>query len=164
MLVVQEYAAGVRFVRAVLLFKLGFWAGLVSSAALMKRMLPSRGEAASDELALVAIFDGIELESRSTAFRGGSLLSWFGGIAVDLRGAKLAPEAHLTVHALWGGIAIRVPPAWRVESRAHALAGGVAVNTPRTEHPDAPRLVIDGFTLLGGIALGAKPAAEEPHT
>jgi len=151
-----------RLVRALLFFKLGFWAGTFAAAALMKRVLRSRGDAESDEVALVAIFDGIELESRSTAFRGGSMLSWFGGIAVDLRSAKLAPEARLTVHTLWGGIAIRVPPEWRVESSARALVGGVAIDAPRTEDPEAPRLVIDGFALLGGIAVGAKAADTEP--
>ena len=158
------YPAGVRFLRAVLLFKLGFWAGILASAALMKRMFPSRGDADSDEVALVAIFDGIELESRSTAFRGGSMFSWFGGIAVDLRGATLAPDARLTVNALWGGVAIRVPPHWRVESNAHALGGGVAISSALTKYPDAPRLSIDGFALLGGIAVGAKAADTEPES
>jgi hypothetical protein len=153
-----------RLLRPLLYFKLGFWAGTFASAALMKRVLRSRGDAESDEVALVAIFDGIELESKSTAFRGGSMLSWFGGIAVDLRAATLAPEARLTVHTLWGGIAIRVPPEWRIESSARALVGGVAIDAPRTEHPDAPRLVIDGFALLGGIAVGAKAAAARPES
>ena len=151
-----------RLLRALLFFKLGFWAGALGSATLLKRMLPSRGDAESDEVALVAIFDGIELESRSTAFRGGSMVSWFGGIAVDLRGAKLAPDAHLTVHALLGGIAIRVPPEWHVESTIRALGGGAAVDTPRPELRDAPRLVIDGTAILGGVAVGAKAAAARP--
>jgi hypothetical protein len=152
----------VRFLRALLLFKLGFWTGLLGSAALLKRAFPSRGDAESDDVALVAIFDGIELESHAKAFRGGSMFSWFGGIAVDLRGATLAPDARLTLNTLWGGIAIRVPPDWRVESTAKALAGGVAVSPPRTEKPDAPHLLVDGFALLGGIAVGSKAADAEP--
>ena len=62
----------------------------------MKRALPSRGDAESDEVALVAIFDGVKLESRSQAFRGGSMLAWFGGVAVDLREAQLAPGALIS--------------------------------------------------------------------
>ena len=76
----------VRLFRSLIVFKLGFWAGLLGSAALVKRVLPSRGDADSDELGLVAIFDGIELESHATAFQGGTMFTWFGGIAVDLRG------------------------------------------------------------------------------
>ena len=147
-----------RFLRAVLLFKLGFWTGIVASAVVLKRLLPSRGDANSDDVALVAILDGVTLESRSRSFRGGSLLSWFGGIAVDLREAELAPTAHLDVHSLFGGIAIRVPPEWKVESRVKALGGGVAVSPTTSVADDAPTLTLDGFAALGGVAIGAKPA------
>jgi hypothetical protein len=151
----------VRLFRFLLVFKLGFWAGALGSAALLKRVLPSRGDADSDEVGLVAIFDGIELESRATAFRGGSMFTWFGGIAVDLRQATLAPDARLTLNTLWGGIALRVPPEWQIESTAKAIGGGVAIKPPKVEVPDAPRLTIDGFALLGGIAVGSKSADAE---
>jgi hypothetical protein len=98
-----------------MLFKLGFLTGTLASAALMKRVLPSHGDPDSDEVALVAILSGVELKSRAKAFRGGSMFSWLGGIAVDLREAQLAPDAHLDVRSLFGGIAIRVPRGWRVE-------------------------------------------------
>ena len=150
------YAAGVRLIRALFLFKLGFWAGTVASAALMKRMFPSRGDAESDEVALVAILDGIEMKSHAQAFRGGSMFSWLGGIAVDLREAQLAPDAHLDVRSLFGGIAIRVPTGWRVESNVKAIAGGIDVGVPEPEADDAPTLRLDGFAAFGGIAVGAK--------
>lgn len=147
-----------RLLRALLLFKLGFWAGMTASALLLKRALPSRGDEESDELALAAVLNGVELENRSQAFRGGSMLSWLGGIAVDLRGAELAPEgARLDVHAVFGGIAIRVPPGWRVESSVKAIGGGVAVpSLPETQ--DAPTLRLQGFAAFGGIAVTAKPS------
>ena len=145
-----------RLLRALLLFKLGFWAGMVASAVLLKRMFPSRGDAESDEVALVAIFDGVAIKSRAMAFRGGSMLSWFGGVAVDLREARLAPDARLDVHSLFGGIAIRVPPEWRIESSVKALGGGVAVS-PTQPAEDAPTLRLDGFAAFGGVAVGAKP-------
>ena len=159
----RGYAGAVRLFRSLLVFKLGFWAGMLGSAALLKRVLRSVGDAESHEVALVAIFDGIELESRAKSFRGGSMFTWFGGIAVDLREATLAPGAHLTLNTLWGGIAIRVPPEWQVESSAKALGGGVAIRPPQIEVPDAPRLTIDGIALLGGIAVGSK-TTDEPAT
>jgi hypothetical protein len=148
----------VRLLRGVLLFKLGFWAGMLASAALLKRMLPSQGDEQSDELALVAVTNGVELKSRSRAFRGGSLFSWLGGIAVDLRDVQLAGDAHLDVHSAFGGIAIRVPAGWRVESNVTSLGGGVAVDVPEPDAPDAPTLRLDGFTAFGGVAVGAKTA------
>lgn len=98
-----------RFFRTLGLTTLGAFAGFAAAAAVVKRVLPSRGDAESDDVALVAIFDGVALKSRASAFRGGSMLAWFGEVAVDLRHAQLAPEAHLSVHSLFGGIAIRVP-------------------------------------------------------
>ena len=99
--------------------------------SLLKRAFPSRGDEESDEVRLVAILDGIELRSRAQAFRGGSMFTWLGGIAVDLREAQLAPGAHLEVGSLVGGIAIRVPIGWRVESDVQSLGGGVAIDVAR---------------------------------
>jgi hypothetical protein len=144
--------------RALGLLGLGTLAGFAGAAALVKRVLPSRGDAESDEVALVAIFDGVALKSRATEFRGGSMLAWFGGVAVDLREATLAPGAHVSANSLFGGVAIRVPQGWRVESSLVAVAGGVAVNVPEPDDPDAPTLTIDGLAAFGGIAVGAKVA------
>ena len=131
---------------------------MVASAVVLKRVLRSRGDPESDELALVAILDGVSLESTARAFRGGSLLSWLGGVEVDLREAELAPVgAHLDVHSLFGGVAIRVPAKWRVESRVKALGGGVAVS-PQTAPREAPTLTLDGFAAFGGIAVGSRSA------
>jgi hypothetical protein len=145
-----------RALRSLLIFKLGAWAGLATAAAFVKRAVPSRGDEESDEVALVAVFDGIDLKSRAKAFRGGSMLSWFGGIAVDLRDAELAPDARLSVNTLFGGIAIRTPATWRIESNAGALFGGVDARSPATVEPDAPVLTLDGIAVFGGVAVNAE--------
>jgi len=146
----------VRPIRAFALTSFGAVVGFAGAAAVVKRALPSRGDGSSDELALVAIFDGIDLKNRAVAFRGGSVLAWFGGVALDLREAALAPDAHLSVHALFGGIAIRVPPGWRLESNVKTFAGGVEVRAAEAKSPDVATLTLDGFALFGGIAVGAR--------
>jgi hypothetical protein len=148
----------VRLLRTLLVFKLGLYAGFATAAAIMKRSLPSRGDEESDEVTLVAVFDGIKLRNRSQAFRGGSMLAWYGGVDVDLTEAELAPGATLRLTALFGGIAVRIPAGWRVESNAKALLGGVDVRTRDADQPDAPTLTIDGIAALGGISVGAKQA------
>ena len=147
-----------RIVRGFALTTLGAFAGLCAAAAFIKRAVPTRGDAESDDLAVVAIYDGVELKSRASAFRGGSLFAWFGGVSIDLREATLVPGARLSVHALFGGVAVRVPTSWRVESGLRAIAGGVDVRAPEPESSDAPTLVLDGFALFGGIAVGARAA------
>jgi len=157
----QEYPGSVRLLRAIGLTLIGFWAGLMAAAAIVKRVLRSRGDSESDEVALVAIFDGIDLESRASAFRGGSMFAWFGGISVDLRAAKLSSDgAHLDLHALNGGIAIKVPEGWRVRSNMRALAGGVDARAPEPDAADVPTLTLDGFAVFGGVAVTAKPAVD----
>ena len=149
--------------RALGLTTVGAIAGFAAAGVLMRRAFPSVGDQASDEVALVAIFNGIELKSHASAFRGGSMFSWFGGIAVDLREAELAPDARLRVTTTFGGIAIRLPAGTKVESNASVLAGGIEIDAPKPETDDEPRLVLDGVALLGGIAVKAdKPDAAEP--
>jgi hypothetical protein len=148
----------VRPLRALLLFDLGVWAGMLGAAAVAKRALPSRGDAESDELGLVAILDGIELESRATAFTGGSMLAWFGGIDVDLSEARLAPGAQLTLNTLFGGIAIKAPPGCRLESELKAVAGGVDARSTVQDDPAAPVLTLTGTAVFGGISVKAKAA------
>jgi hypothetical protein len=140
--------------RGLVIFKLGALAGMAAAATFLKLAVPSRGDEESDELALVAVFDGIELASRARAFKGGSMLAWFGGIEVDLRAAELAADARLSVYALFGGIEVTTPPNWTIESNAKALAGGIDVLTPAQNDPDAPVLVLDGMALFGGVEVG----------
>jgi hypothetical protein len=150
----------VSLLRKLVVFKLGALAGVMAAAAVAKLAVQSRGDEDSDELALAAIYDGIDLKSRARAFRGGSLLAWFGGIELDLREAELTAGAELTAHAIFGGIQVRTPPHWRVESSATAIFGGVDVRTHAEDDPDAPLLRLKGKAVFGGIDVRAKnPAA-----
>ena len=152
-----------RPIRAIALTTVGSVAGFMAAAAFVKRAVPSRGDEESDELGLVAVFDGIDLTNRATSFRGGSVLAWYGGISLDLREATLAPDARLTVHTLFGGVAIRVPSEWRVESNLQALAGGADVR-PGSESPDAPRLPsMGGRSSAGSLSVQSSRTRTEPE-
>lgn len=139
---------------------LGFFGGWLAAAQVVKRAIPSRGDAESDEVTLMAVFDGVELRSEATAFRGGSMVAWYGGVDADLRGAQLAPDARLSVTPLFGGIALRVPPEWRIEKDIRAVAGGFDVSGTDPDDPDAPVLRLEGRALCGGIAVSRKPLAK----
>jgi hypothetical protein len=148
-----------RLLRTLVLLFAGFYGGVLAGAALLKRALPSRGDAESDEVALVAIFGGADLKSRAQAFRGGTMLAWFGGVDADLREATLAPGAELSAGAMWGGVRVVVPEGWRVESDARALAGGVAVKASDPEDADAPTLKVTAAAAFGGVSIVAKAPA-----
>lgn len=140
----------------------------VGGALYAKSRLASSGEPESDSIELVGIFEGFELESRATAFRGGTLLAWFGGGTLDLRAATLAPEgARLTIHALFGGAQVVVPDGWDIDCRLIGIAGGLGDARPDHAHPhvdpqERPVLTIDGWAAFGGVGVTSErrgPAA-----
>lgn len=129
------------------------------AAVVAKRTIVSAGGPDSDDVELAAIFDSLEFESHATSFRGGSLLCWFGGGTVDLRGATLDPAgAHLTVRAIFGGGLLIVPDDWQVDLRVIGIAGGVGDSRDARGRPaDAPILHVDGFAFFGGYGISSRP-------
>ena len=148
-----------RPLRGLLLVKLGAWAGMMAAAAFVRRAVPSLGDEESDELSLVAVFDGITLNSRAKAFTGGSMLAWFGGIEVDLREVELAPgrtavSAHPVRrdrHQDTAELAPRIHHEGRRGRGRHA--------DPGEDDPDAPVLTLTGTALFGGVAVGVRTGA-----
>ncbi len=146
--------------RRILLFAAGFLGGLTAVAALARALIPSRGDETSDELALVAIANRVELASRATAFRGGSLRAWMAGVELDLREAQLAPDGgRLEVTALMAGVVVHLPPAWRVRRRARGLTTGLAWSLEGQEAlpADAPTLDVDVLVVGAGVVITNSP-------
>jgi hypothetical protein len=142
-----------KLIRSVLLLLAGAVAGFAGAAAFMRHAVASEGNEDSDELALVAIFNGIELANRSATFRGGTVLAWFGGVSLDLREATLAPGANIDIRAMFGGVAIRVPPTWRVEAHGTAVAGGWDNRAVQPDESEAPALLVNVVASLGGVSI-----------
>ena len=142
------------------LISLSLLAGVASvvAAALFKGRLVSSGEPPDDDVALVAIFDGLELASTAPAFRGGSVLCWYGGGSIDLRAATLDPGgATLDVRTLFGGVRLVVPPGLRVRSEMVALFGGIGDGRDNAvgsdAEGDAPVLTLTGWAIFGGVGI-----------
>ncbi len=109
---------------------------------------------AADNAAIVsgiAILGGVKRGNNSRAFRGGDLTAIMGGCEIDLRQAAIDGEAIIDVFAMWGGIEIRVPEDWTVNSRVVPLLGGVEDKTHPAPGSTAHRLVLRGFAIMGGI-------------
>lgn len=138
------------------------------SAAILKERLVSRGDETDDDIDLVTIFNGREFVSKAPAFRGGSVLTWYGGGTIDLREATLDPSgARLTSRTIFGGFQLLVPETWQVRTAVTAVFGGVADTRDHSRViPDGPVLVLDGFALFGGVqvtseAVGMAAAPDE---
>jgi hypothetical protein len=113
-----------------------------------------RSRTAGDANALVsamAVLGGVARGNNSRAFRGGDLTAVMGGCELDLRQAAIDGEAVLDVFALWGGIEIRVPEDWTVESRVIPFMGGFDDKTRPSPGASVHRLVIRGFVIMAGV-------------
>ncbi len=123
------------------------------AAALAKRRVLVVDAPDADEVHLSAILAPIAFESSATAFRGGTIDTWYGGGIIDLRRAVLDPlGAHLRVRAIFGGAQLVVPEEWRVVSTVVGI-GGVG-DDRRTDQPEgAPTLTIEGRVLFGGFGV-----------
>lgn len=99
----------------------------------------------------IAILGGVKRGNNSRAFRGGDLTAIMGGCEIDLRQAAIDGEAVIEVFAMWGGIEIRVPEDWTVNSRVVPLLGGMEDKTHPPQGATTHRLVLRGFAIMGGI-------------
>ena len=99
-----------------------------------------------------ALLGGVQRVSRSTDFRGGSASATLGGCDIDLRQATVleGETAVLDVLALMGGVEVRVPEDWTVETRGMAVLGGFEDKT-RRPLDDRRRLLVTGLAVLGGV-------------
>jgi hypothetical protein len=137
------------------------WPGaiIVAGVAIVARWsgraiaLPS-GAAPGDVVRSTALFAGPKLTSASQTFRGGWLTAVFGGVTLDLRNARPAPEgASINATVAFGGIEILVPRGWRIDVRSTPIFGGVDDKTDHSVPPaqDAPTLRIDAVAVFGGV-------------
>jgi predicted membrane protein len=108
---------------------------------------------AHSRFSALAIMGGVARRSNSPTFEGADLTAIMGGCEIDLRQASIAPgtEAVIDVFAFWGGIEIKVPEDWTVNTRAFPIMGGVEDKTRTPPGGTDKRLVIRGIVVMGGV-------------
>jgi len=109
----------------------------------------------ADRLDKQILFSGLDFKIDSQAWTGGRLDVTAGGVELDLRYARLAPEgALLHVHVVMGGVDIRVPDTWQVRCDVTPLLGGADDTTRSTQGSgNAPVLRVVGSVTLGGLSI-----------
>lgn len=95
--------------------------------------------------------------TRSQKLVGGSATALLGGVEIDLHEADTqASRILLDVTAIMGGVEIRVPPHFQVQSKVLPLLGGVSNKTTcLADKLGVPpkQLVITGLALMGGVEI-----------
>lgn len=115
---------------------------------------PRRPAAHGATIAGLAVMGEFKRKINVGDFRGGHLSAIMGGCNVDLRGATpVNGEAVIDVFALMGGIELKVPNTWDVVNDVFPFMGGIEDKTTRPSSPSAPRLVLRGFVMMGGVTI-----------
>ena len=140
-------------------FRMIFWPALLIVIGLVlifgshrifhrKDFTISRGE---DFIEEVAVFGGRERYINSLAFRGGKIVSVFGGSKLDLTGAQLANgEAELEIVSIFGGSTLIVPTDWNVKIEVFNIFGGYGDKRVRGQVDFKKTLIVKGVAIFGG--------------
>ncbi|WP_242926478.1 LiaF transmembrane domain-containing protein [Pontibacter vulgaris] len=107
-----------------------------------------------DYVNATAIFGGIKKSIISKNFKGGDIVSVFGGTELNLTQADMQFPAVLETTQIFGGTTLIVPSNWSVKSEVVAIMGGVddkRIVVPGTNYDPNKVLVIKGTALFGGL-------------
>ena len=120
---------------------------------------PAAASLAKSETSLlqeVAVMGGGKKTVHSTAFRGGYITAVMGGLHLDLRTTRMeGRQAVIDVVAVWGGVELKVPEDWVVESQVLPIMGGYENKAKvLVQSDEAPRLLVRGYAVMGGIVIG----------
>ncbi|MFD8533744.1 DUF1707 domain-containing protein [Streptosporangium canum] len=106
----------------------------------------------------MSVFGWFSRKGRWVAPRAFTSLSMFGGGEIDLRDARFADrEIRVRAFALWGYTEVIVPDDVEVEIKGFGLFGAFDRSAVRRER-GAPRIVISGLALFGGVGTKVKEA------
>jgi hypothetical protein len=135
------------------LFSMFVWNGFGSNG--FSALSTTRTETAND-VDIVAILGRDSRVINAPEFRGGHMTSLMGRSELDLRTAAIAPgqDVSIEVFMLMGGATIRVPEGWSIDVDTARIMGDVKDRrTGARDSAGAPRLIIRGFIMMGGMTI-----------
>ncbi|GAA5772011.1 uncharacterized protein Rv0966c [Streptosporangium roseum] len=108
----------------------------------------------------MSVFGWFSRKGRWVVPRAFTSLSVFGGGEIDLCDARFVDrEIRVHVFALWGYTEVIVPDDVEVEIKGFGLFGAFDRSAVRRER-GAPRIVISGLALFGGVGTRVKEASK----
>ena len=108
-----------------------------------------------------AFWGGFNRNGRWTVGRVFTSFVMWGGGHIDLRQARFEDrDVVIRCFTVMGGIQVTVEPDVNLEVRGMGIMGGFGENSPNSEEaepaPDAPRVRVVGFALMGGVDVQRK--------
>ena len=108
----------------------------------------SRGE---DFIEEVAIFGGGDRYVTSKSFRGGKIVTVFGGSKIDLTKVDLAEgPVEIEIVAIFGGSTLLMPIDWNVKMEVFNIFGGYGDKRVRGQVDFNKTVVVKGVAIFGG--------------
>ncbi|GGS51659.1 DUF1707 SHOCT-like domain-containing protein [Streptomyces violaceus] len=106
----------------------------------------------------VAVMSGFQRKGHWTMPRRFTCLAFWGGGEIDLREANFAErEVEINAIAIMGGVDVIVPPGVEVVVRGIGIMGGFDHREEGVPgEPGAPRVIVTGFALWGGVGVQRK--------
>jgi predicted membrane protein len=100
-----------------------------------------------------SVFGGTKKIIISKNFKGGDLLSIFGGTELDLSKADINGKAILELINIFGGTKLIIPSNWTVKSEAAVIFGGIEDKRSVTPAADGSEkiLLLKGTVMFGGV-------------
>lgn len=105
-----------------------------------------------DVIDAAAIFGSVKKNMYSKNFKGGEVVTVFGGSEINLMHADFTGEVKLEIVNIFGGTTLFVPAHWQIRSEAAAILG--AIEDKRREPAAIQQdkvLIIEGTVIFGGI-------------
>jgi hypothetical protein len=111
---------------------------------------------------MVNILSGGERAGEWTAAGEIRIVNVLGGTDVDFTHARFSSQTtRVRVLCLFGGVDICVPEGVSTSVRTFNILGGVSNKAPTTRDPTAPRIIVDGFVLCGGVDVKVRKTVKE---
>jgi predicted membrane protein len=111
--------------------------------------------AKEDVLDAVAVFGAVKKVVLSKNFKGGEVVSVFGGSEINLTQADFVSPVRLEIVAIFGGAKLIVPANWEVRSEATAILGGIDDKRDATAQNPDKVLILEGTAICGGIEINS---------
>jgi hypothetical protein len=145
-------------VRRVLPWLLAWWTlqGLVAVTGRLVARRKDEGDESTAGIRRVMVLGGFELAPRNRELTRVRIDLVMAGAELDLTGITETAGIDLTVTTVMAGMAVKVPPDWRVWSRFRGVGGlGTDGGVQRTSDEHAADLRVHGRALFGGIGVEA---------
>lgn len=102
----------------------------------------------------VTVFGNIKKRVYSKNFKGGDVVSIFGGVEINLTQADFTGAISIDLTQIFSGAKLIIPPHWQIRSEMIAIFGGIEDKRPPQAHYDENKvLILNGTTFFGGLEI-----------